>query len=192
MFCRYCGAVVNESDPFCTHCGKPVSEVASNPAKTADGPQSVSFPPMSPTAVPVCSICVNYQVGIVKEKSGAENLRLVVGIVSIVLFVVTFLQSCTTSCAAAFNETFTAGGYAGLAVSVFLLVSGILSVAARRSKGGTITAIVFYVLAGFVGLGAAGIIKYLVFWAVIALIFAALELISLLVEKKRSIQTIRR
>lgn len=110
-------------------------------------------------------------------------MKKVIGIISSVLFIIVFLQSCVAGMGNTLTENGEIGGSAGVIVALFLLIAGIICAISKSSKGLTITAIIFYLLGGFIGLLGAGSYSDLKVWSVLSLIFAALTLFHLLKYK---------
>ena len=65
-----------------------------------------------------------------------KTTRLVIGIISMVLFVLIALQSCVAGVGNALEQAGETSGSSGLFLAVFMLIAGIVGVAARKSKGG--------------------------------------------------------
>lgn len=80
-------------------------------------------------------------------KNGAVILRMVLGILTIVISVIVGFQSCAAGIGEAISEADSSSGAGGLFTGFFLLAAGIVAVAARKTKGGTIAAIILYALA---------------------------------------------
>ena len=114
-----------------------------------------------------------------------KTAKLVIGIISIVLFVVIMFQSCAVGVVNALksNAEDTSGG-AGMLIAFAMLVAGIIGIAARKSKGGSITAGAFYVVAALIGFANLGTFGDLVVWAVVALGFGITFILGSLIEKK--------
>lgn len=106
-------------------------------------------------------------------------MKKVIGIISIVLFLIVEFQSCAAGLANAIGGSKDAGGSAGLLVGFAMLIAGIIILASRKSKGMVITSIVFYVLSGLIGLGNAAVYKDLAIWGGLNIIFAILLVIHL-------------
>ena len=75
-----------------------------------------------------------------------KTTRLVVGIISIVLFLVVAFQSCAAGIGNTLADNGEVSGSAGVLLAFAYLIAGIISVAARKSQGGAITALCFYIL----------------------------------------------
>lgn len=125
-----------------------------------------------------------------KEKTqiysnGALTMKLIIGIFSILLSVIVGFQSCAAGVGEALTDSDSNGGGAGLILGFFMLAAGIITIATRKSKGGTITSIVIYLLGGIVALvNKSEIYGDLMVWMVVAFIFAALLIISLFMKNK--------
>lgn len=101
-------------------------------------------------------------------------MKKVVGIISIVLFIVVTFQSCAAGIGNALSSNKEISGSAGLFLAILMLIAGIIAIISKVSKGMTITSIIFYALAFIVGIANAGHFSDLKIWSVLNLIFAAL------------------
>jgi len=109
-----------------------------------------------------------------------KTAKLSIGIVSIVLAFVVLFQSCAAGVGSALaNNTKDTSGGMGVFFAILFIVAGIVGIAARSSKGGTIAATIIYAIAGIMGVTATGVFKDLVVWGVISLIFAVVFAISI-------------
>lgn len=113
-----------------------------------------------------------------------KTARLVIGILSMVLFLIISFQSCAVGVGNALAENEEVSGSAGLVLAFFMLVAGIIGVAARKSKAGSIVAGVFYALGGLIGIVSAGSYKDLYIWAVLSFIFAVVFILTGILQKK--------
>lgn len=113
-----------------------------------------------------------------------KTARMVVGIVSMALFLVVSLQSCFAGLGNTLADNGEVSGSAGIILALCMLIAGIIAVAARKTKGGTITALCFYVVGGLLGIANAGTYSDLKVWSVLSFIFAAILLVTLLVKGK--------
>lgn len=116
--------------------------------------------------------------------SGALTMRLIIGIFSILLSLVIGFQSCAATFGEALKNAETSDGMSGTIVGFFMLAAGIVTIAARKTKGGTITSIVLYILSGIIGLANSSYYKDLKIWGIIALIFGVLLILSLRMKLK--------
>lgn len=118
-------------------------------------------------------------------KNGAVILRLVLGILSMVISLIVGFQSCAAGIGEALAEAESSSGAAGIFTGIFLLSAGIVTTAARKTKGGTIAAIILYALAAIVAFAnLSDSYGDLVVWAVLSLIFAVLLIITLFLKEK--------
>lgn len=79
-----------------------------------------------------------------------KTLRMVCGIICCCLFMVIVFQSCAAGIGNALEDSGEVSGSAGFFTAILMLVAGIISIAGRKSKGATITAMCFYIVAGLV------------------------------------------
>lgn len=101
-------------------------------------------------------------------------MKKVIGIISIVLFVLVAFQSCAAGVGNAISNTKEVSGSAGFLLAICMLIAGIVSIISNKNKGMTIAAIVFYAIGGVIGLANVGHFKDLQIWSILTLIFAAL------------------
>ena len=120
-------------------------------------------------------------------KNGAVILRMVLGILTIVISVIVGFQSCAAGIGEAISEADSSSGAGGLFTGFFLLAAGIVAGAARKTKGGTIAAIILYALAAIFAF--ANLSKNfgdLTVWAVLSVIFAVVLVITLFLKEKNT------
>lgn len=121
-----------------------------------------------------------------------KTMKLIIGIISIVLTLIIFFQSCAATIGEAMMNADGTSGGAGILVAVFMLIAGIIAIAARKSKGAGIVCLVLYAAAGILGITAHGIFRDLIIWGVISLIFAVVFLISTIMFKSQNAPEVRR
>jgi|GEM_PF-116633 hypothetical protein len=111
-----------------------------------------------------------------------KTWKLVSGILSIILFVLMMVQSCTAGLLNIVLSTGESSGTAGVMAAFFILAGGIVSVSTRNGgKGGDIALIVLFGIAALIGLTMAGTIYLdLYAWALWGVINAILALVSLI------------
>lgn len=112
-----------------------------------------------------------------------KTARTIIGIISIVLFVLITFQSCAAGLGNALEGNGESSGTAGLILALCMLIAGIVGIATRRSKGGAITAGCFYAIGGLMGTTNVGIFGDLRIWSVLSFIFAAVFIITALKQK---------
>lgn len=111
--------------------------------------------------------------------------KLIIGIVSIVLFFVVMMQSCAAGISNALESNGEASGSFGFISAILFLIAGIVGVCVRK-KGlaAQITTCVFYYLVFFMAAVGSGSYSDLKVWGVIAFIFGAVFLFSAIYTKK--------
>lgn len=112
-----------------------------------------------------------------------KTAKLVIGILSIVLFLLIALQSCVAGVANTLAENGEVSGSAGLFTAIMMLSGGIVSIAGRKSKGAAIACVVLYVLGGIMGFVNAGSYGDLYIWSGLCVILAIFFLISIFTQR---------
>lgn len=113
-----------------------------------------------------------------------KTAKLIIGIISMVLFVVIAFQSCAAGIGNTLAENGEVSGSAGFMLALCMMIAGIVGVAGRKSKGATITAGCFYALGGLIGIANVGSFADLLIWSVLSFVFAAVYIISGVMMKK--------
>ncbi len=113
-----------------------------------------------------------------------KTAKLVIGIVSIVLFFLIMFQSCAAGIGNAIEENGEVSGSAGFILAFCMMIAGIVGIAGRSSKGATLTAGVFYAFGGIIGISNVGSFADLMIWSVLSFIFAAVFILSGMKMKK--------
>jgi hypothetical protein len=115
-----------------------------------------------------------------------KTAKLIIGIISIVLFFIIAFQSCAVGVVNAIdNNTQDASGGGGIFLAVLVLIAGIIGIASRNSKGGGICAGVFYVVAALIGFVSLGTFGDLIIWSVLSLVFGILFIAGSITMKPR-------
>lgn len=114
-------------------------------------------------------------------------LRMVIGIISIILFFLVSFQSCVAGVGNALEGSGESSGTAGFMLALFMLIAGIIGIAGQKSKGATITAMIFYLIGGIIGIANVGSYSDLQVWSILTFIFAGLYFISLFFGNKKKI-----
>ena len=112
--------------------------------------------------------------------------RLIISIISIILFFLIAFQSCAAGVSNALGETGEVSGTGGLLVAILFLVSGIVGLVTRKSESGKgcIACCVMLWLGYLLSRAVAGSFSDLKIWGMLALIFGAIYLFSALQSKK--------
>ena len=112
-----------------------------------------------------------------------KTSRTVIGIISIVLFIIIIFQSCAVGLGNALSENGDISGSAGLLLSFFMLIAGIIGLATRKSKGGAITSGCFYLLGGLIGYANVGNFSDLKLWSLLSIFFGTVFMITAFKQK---------
>ena len=105
-----------------------------------------------------------------------KTAKLIIGIVSIVLWAIVSFQSCVVGLGNIIFETEETSGFAGIFLAFCMLVAGIIAICTRYSPSGGKVAGVFYLIGGLMGITNIGTFSDLGVWSVLCLIFAAVFL----------------
>lgn len=120
-----------------------------------------------------------------------KTTKLILGIISIVLFFMVSLQSCAAGLGNALSENGEASGSAGLLLAFCMLIAGIVGLATRNSEknGGPFTAGFFYILGGMLAFANKGTYSDLGIWSVLAIAFGMVFIIGTILSKKKEIDS---
>lgn len=113
-----------------------------------------------------------------------KTAKLVIGIVSMVLFVLISFQSCAVGLGNAMVNNEETSGSAGILLAFCMLIAGIVGVVTKTQKGGGITAGVFYLFGGLIGISNYDSFSDLAIWSVLCFIFGAVFILGSLKIKK--------
>jgi len=115
--------------------------------------------------------------------------RMIIGILSLVLFPLISLQSCAAGASNMMSNSGEISGSAGFITSVCFFVGGLVGLLTRNSqkKGGPITSCVFYWFAFFLSRMFSGSFTDLRIWGVMACIFGIVFLLAAMKTKKEII-----
>ena len=116
-----------------------------------------------------------------------KTAKLVIGIVSMVLFLFIVLQSCAAGMSNALESNGEVSGTAGLIVGSCMLIAAIVGVVTRKGgKGGAFTAGGFYLAGGMIGLICAGSYTDLYIWSTLSLIIGVVFNAGTIISTKKS------
>ena len=115
-----------------------------------------------------------------------KTSKLIIGIISIVLPFLILFQSCAATAADALTDGDGTAGFAGILVSLMMLIAGIVSVATRKSSGGSTFCLICYALAGVIGITMSGIFADLKVWGGLCILFALIFLFGTIRHKKEA------
>lgn len=164
MFCPKCGNEVNDGVKFCPNCGNPIGE-----------------PPAPSTGnIENSGTGTTKQVVYVKPKGFWSTGRLVIGILSILLFVLITFQSCAVGLGNTFMENGASSGSQGVITAVCYLIAGIVGIASRNSlsKGGPIATAILYWVGAFFTIGSGDTYGDLPIWGTLAAVFGLVFMIT--------------
>ena len=111
-------------------------------------------------------------------------MKKVIGILSIVLFTIVTFQSCAVGVGNALQNNKQASGSAGFILALAWIIAGIILLCSKQSKGMVITSIVFYTLAGIIGIANVGSFSDLKIWSIVSFIFTGLLIFHLIKNKQ--------
>lgn len=201
-FCTKCGAKLNKGAQFCSGCGAAVAGIAPNLNTTQDAvpynpPEAVPYAPPSAVSYtpPQVSPHLNQQINIVvpphaPPKVWGQTARLIIGLATLVLFLLLQVQSCVAM-GMDFADGLLTGeqhdtGLLGYISSFFFLIAGIVSIAARKSRSGAVIAGGIYVFCG-AGIMGADFSRFhdLAIYAFLSFAFAGILIIGAIVAAVR-------
>lgn len=123
-----------------------------------------------------------------------KTMRMIIGIIGIVIFIIIVLQSCAIFTGAVIDgvsqkvDAISTNAASDVASGIFLmfgfLIAGIISISARRTKGGAITSACFFLIPTLYALSNTGWSSSMAIWYVISMIFTSLLVISVVFDKK--------
>lgn len=115
-----------------------------------------------------------------------KTARLIIGIVSFVLFFIILFQSCAAGMVNSMSNSANTDGTSGIFVGIIVIVAGIIAIVMRKSGKGSIVSGIFYGLAGIVGYCNSEVYKDLAIWGGLFIIFALFFIISGIKQIKNS------
>lgn len=111
--------------------------------------------------------------------------RLIIGIISTILFIFISFQSCAAGVGNALEENGEVSGTAGFMLACCMLIAGIIGICCRKIKIGTIVAGCFYAIGGLFGIANVGSFSDLKIWSVLSFIFAAVFILTGILQKEK-------
>ena len=113
-----------------------------------------------------------------QSKSGVATMRMIIGIISVVIFLISGFYACSIGVANTIEGNISGSGLIGFIISFIILTAGIISIAAKRSLGGAITTASFYLISAVVGIP----FEEMIFWSVVSLVFFCIIFISIVID----------
>lgn len=120
-----------------------------------------------------------------------KTTKLIIGIISIVLFGVIAFQSCAAGIGNAIAENGESSGSAGIFVAICMLIAGIVGVAARKSIAGGFVSGGFYALGGIIGIANYGSYSDLKIWSILSFIFAVVFIVGSIMTKGKNADKVK-
>ena len=116
-----------------------------------------------------------------------KTTKLVLGILGLIFSIIVMFQSCAASVVNALDDNGDFGGAAGYLVAFLLIAGSIVMIATRNSevKGGSIAALILFVIAALLAFSNAAVYKDLTIWGGLCVVFALVNLLSLLKTKRK-------
>ncbi len=118
-----------------------------------------------------------------------KTAKLVIGIISIVLFLLIAFQSCAAGIGNAIEDNGETSGSAGIIVAVCMLVAGIVAIATRKGIAGGFVSGGFYAFGGIIGITNYGSYSDLLIWSIVSFIFAAVCIVGSILTKRDDAHT---
>lgn len=116
-----------------------------------------------------------------------KTSRLVIGIISCILFLIISLQSCAAGIGNTLEENGEVSGSAGFMLAICMLVAGIVGICCRKLKTGIIVAGVFYAVGGLIGITNVGSYSDLQIWSVLSFVFAIVFVATGIMQKQKKL-----
>lgn len=115
-----------------------------------------------------------------------KTTKLIIGVVSIVLFALIAFQSCAAGISNSLEENGEIGGSAGLILAFCMLIAGIVGLATRNGKNsGAYAAGGFYLAGGLLGFVSAGSYTDLNIWSGLAVAFGLVFILGTKFARKK-------
>nr|DAP86049.1 MAG TPA: hypothetical protein [Caudoviricetes sp.] len=119
-----------------------------------------------------------------------KNARLIIGIVSFILFFIILFQSCVAGFVNSVNASSDAGGSVGLVVAFMVVIAGIIAIVCRKNATGSIVAGVVYGLSGLLGVANSDVYKDTCLFGAACSLFSLFSTFSLESNKRKAIKQI--
>lgn len=116
-----------------------------------------------------------------------KTAKLIIGIISIVLFMVVAFQSCAAGLGNALEGNDESSGSAGFFVAICMLIAGIVGICTRKGIVGGFVCGGFYALGGIIGITNYGSYADLQIWSILCFVFAVVFIAGSVMTKRRSV-----
>lgn len=114
-----------------------------------------------------------------------KTVKLIIGIISIVLFGIIVFQSCVAGIGNALEDNGETSGSSGVFVAICMLIAGIVGIATRKGIAGGFVSGGFYAVAGIIGISNYGSFGDLMIWSVLSFIFAVVFIVGSIMTKNK-------
>lgn len=114
-----------------------------------------------------------------------KTAKLIIGIISIVLFGIIVFQSCAAGIGNALEDNGETSGSSGFFVAICMLIAGIVGIATRKGIAGGFVSGGFYAIAGIIGISNYGSFSDLMIWSVLSFIFAIVFIVGSIMTKNK-------
>ena len=114
-----------------------------------------------------------------------KTTKLIIGIISIILFAFITFQSCMVGIGNAILDNGESSGSSGLFLSLCMLIAGIVGICTRNGKNGGYVSGGFYIFGGLIGISSSGAFKDLRLWAIVCFIFASVFIFGSVYANKK-------
>lgn len=115
-----------------------------------------------------------------------KTTRMILGIISIVLFLIIILQSCAAGVGNTLEGNGEVSGSAGMFLAFLMLSAGIVGVAGRKSRSCSCIAGGLYAFGGLIGICNVGSFADLQIWSILSFCFAGFFILSGILQKRKS------
>lgn len=112
-----------------------------------------------------------------------KTVKLIIGIISIVLFGFILFQSCAAGIGNTLAGNGEVSGSAGVFLAVCMLIAGIVGIATRNGIAGGFVSGGFYTVGGLIGIANFGSYGDLMIWSVLCFIFAVVFIAGSIMTK---------
>lgn len=117
-----------------------------------------------------------------------KTAKLVIGIISIVLFGFILFQSCVAGLGNAITDNGETSGSSGVFLAFCMLIAGIIAIATRKGIAGGFVSGGFYAIGGIIGISNFGSYGDLQVWSILCFIFAVVTVVGSIMTKRTNVK----
>lgn len=118
-----------------------------------------------------------------------KTAKLIIGIISIVLFGLIVFQSCVAGLGNVITDNGETSGTAGIFLAFCMLIAGIVGIATRKGISGGFVSGAFYAFGGIVGIANYGSYSDLMIWSIVCFLFAVIFIVGSIMTKRPAAKT---